>query len=367
MNPFERNQIPSAGRAGCAGVAALLLGLASPHTARAQAVRQARVGSAPAARPSALDDLDGDGVRDAIRRADDGRSLALSLSRGRSVVVRGTDATFGQSFAIAPDLDGDGAREWVVGAPGNAGDDGAVFVYRGGSAGPSTEPWIVLRSPVRDAQFGISVAGLGDTDGDGLGDLAVGAYRADDGTGRVFVYHGHSSGLAAQPDATLAPDNRGENFGYAVARGGDLDGDGFADLAVGADLANDRRGRVYVYSGSRSGLRLAQVLEGAHAHIDFGIAIAGVGDTNGDGRDDLVVGAINARAGRGEAYVFHGGARGVEIAPAQMLAASAPGWTFGIGVVASGDTDGDGLADFVVEGSETDGLTPRREVFRGVR
>jgi hypothetical protein len=157
-----------------------------------------------------------------------------------------------------------------VGAPAQdvpATDAGAAFLFLGAPGGPAATASATLNNPAAEvgAEFGVSVAGLGDVDGDGRSDVVVGARYQDAGgrtdTGSAFVHLGTASGLAAAAAATMVgPNDQNEaRFGTSVAGPGDLNADGFDDLVVGApmyDLSTPAVadvGAVYVYQGSPGG------------------------------------------------------------------------------------------------------------------
>jgi hypothetical protein len=209
-------------------------------------------------------------------------------------------------------------------------------------------------------EFGRAVAGVGDWNGDGFADVAVGAPHASPGglaeQGQVQVISGASGGILL----ALVGVSSGDRFGAALAGAGDLDGDGVADLLVGAPEASpggaSGAGRAIVISGANGSAIL--VLAGTGAGDRFGAALAGAGDLTGDGVPDLLVGSPGADAGglssAGEARV-HSGANG-----AQVLLSSgvAPGDFFGSAVSAAGDVDGDGTLDVLVGAPQFGFLAP---------
>ena len=119
---------------------------------------------------------------------------------------------------------------WQFDDAGNV-NEGRAYVYHGSAAGLSTTPGSILDDANQaGAYFGISVACAGDVNGDGYSDVIIGAYQYDDGftnEGLAFVYHGNAAGLSATPDNT--PDDANQlsaQFGYSVAGAGDVNGDG---------------------------------------------------------------------------------------------------------------------------------------------
>jgi hypothetical protein len=202
-------------------------------------------------------------------------------------------------------------------------------------------PLYLLRG-AEDDRLGSAVAGLGDIDGDGVPDFAVGVPR--DGvagaTGRVEVIRG----ATGMPIRTLTGPAAGDAFGKAVRRCGDVDRDGTEDFIVGAPLddtvATDA-GAAYVYSGASGSLLFT--LHPDSTGGEFGHSVSGAGDTNGDGWPEVIVGAPRA-SGQGRAYVFSGrdGTRLWLFGP--DLGDSLFGWC----VREIDDADGDTFADVMV-------------------
>ena len=160
----------------------------------------------------------------------------------------------------------------------------------------SAEPDWISDGDIQGSEHGYAVAAIGDVNGDGYGDLAVGAPRHDVGTyrgGAVFVFHGSPSGFAEEPDWLVGGDQLGSRFGSAVAGAGDVNADGYDDLIVGAYRYYDdpEVGLVSVFYGSADGLSVVPdwTATGTQANGRFGWAVAGAGDVNGDSIDDIVV------------------------------------------------------------------------------
>ena len=167
-------------------------------------------------------------------------------------------------MATAGDVNGDGYADVIVGAPNydnGQTDEGRAFVYYGSASGLSTTANWTAESNQASAYFGYSVATAGDVNGDGYADVIVGAPNYDNGQtdeGRAFVYHGSASGLSATANWTAESNQASAYFGYSVATAGDVNGDGYADVIVGApnyDNGQTDEGRAFVYHGSASGLK----------------------------------------------------------------------------------------------------------------
>jgi hypothetical protein len=275
-----------------------------------------------------------------------------------SFYVRHRNASVDTSSGTVPDVNGDGLADILVGANHGEGQLGRVDVFHGTRSGASTAPQAQLRGTEPNGHFGWSVASAGDINGDGFGDVIVGAADAVGLSGRAYVFLGSASGIVTTASATLAPPDPMGNFGTVVAGVGDANGDGYADVAVGAPNANTTAGRTYVYLGGPSGVgtNAARVLDGPGGIGGaFGYSIAGAGDVNGDGLADLIVGADNAAMSNGEAYLYFGTPGGILPRPSVTLTSPAgPNGEFGAFVGAAGDVNGDGYADIIVSATATD-------------
>ncbi|MDB4927653.1 MAG: putative integrin-like protein [Myxococcaceae bacterium] len=274
---------------------------------------------------------------------------------------------FGISVASAGDVDGDGYGDLIVGAyyasPGGRTNAGAASVFLGSATGIGATAARVLEGGAARDYFGISVGGAGDVNGDGYADVVAGAYGAAPGgrvqAGTASVFLGSATGIGATAVRVLEGGAAGDYFGYSVADAGDVNGDGNSDLVVGAILASPggsvNAGTASVFLGSASGISAtaARVLQGA-AYDQFGHALASAGDLNGDGYTDLVVGAIvnlGGRPGAGTASVFLGSASGIGATAARVLAGDTVNERLGSSVAGAGDVNGDGYADLVVGAS----------------
>lgn len=315
-------------------------------------------------------------------------------------------ALYGRSVASAGDVNGDGYADVIVGAPfyQNPVGQGRVFVYHGSASGLSSTPaWTASGTTTIPQGFGHSVAGAGDVNGDGYADVIIGRAYGEE-NGQVWVYHGSAAGLGAAAAWTAVGP---KGFGAIVSGAGDVNGDGYADVVVGKDGATI--GVVHgasVYHGSAGGLPPAPNQEltdgfirrvagagdvngdgfddlvvglsnpstfygagihlgsasglsptrnwyfaGGTANTDYGTTVAGVGDVNLDGFDDVLVGAplaANGQPTEGRAYLYYGSGGAPDINPDWIAESNQAGARFGTVVAGAGDVNGDGYADLLI-------------------
>lgn len=258
-----------------------------------------------------------------------------------------TESLFGMTVA-AGDINGDGYADVAVGAPGRNTDDGYAAVYHGGAAGLDTSPTFAYSS-VGDAYYGRTLA-IGDANNDGYDDLVVGAPHYDSLRGAAYIHHGASTGLNESTARELfGGTGTNDNFGSALSMG-DANGDGYADLAVGADRYSLSTGRAYVYHGSGTGIAMAptQTLTGAGTSNFFGCSVA-LGDANGDGWADLAVGAEGVSSFTGQVRVYAGAASGIDSTSYRTLNGEAASHVFGeMLLFAHGNGETDGYSDLLV-------------------
>ncbi|QCI79622.1 hypothetical protein E6W36_08955 [Hankyongella ginsenosidimutans] len=358
-------------------------------------------------------DLDDNNIYEVIVRASDG-SLFDDQALNVTVLDRlgnedsDIDLTFldatqgfrilggeaGPSVSNAGDVNGDGIDDLIVGAPSNdAGGTsaGAAYVVYGRSGGLNDINLNALTAAdgfriLGDAAFdyaGSSVSNAGDVNGDGLDDLIVGAFFKDTGdtdSGAAYVVYGRSGGLSNLDLTTLtAADGyriigveRSDYAGKSVSGAGDVNGDGIDDLIIGAPkefYLGGNRGSAYVIygrSGGRSTLDLGNLsttdgfrFTDSYAYDPLGNSVSSAGDVNGDGIDDLIVGAPSNDAGginAGAAYVIYGRSGGLSDLDLTALTAAdgfriigdAAGNRAGYSVSNAGDVNADGIDDLIV-------------------
>ena len=315
-------------------------------------------------------------------------------------VINGIDAgdRSGWSLSNAGDVNGDGLDDLIVGAPstypnGNS-SDGESYVVFGKSNGTAIElsdvaagtGGFVINGIDRYDFSGYSVSNAGDVNGDGLDDLIVGAYGADpngnSSAGESYVVFGKTEGQAVELSNVAAGTggfvingiDTNDNSGSAVSNAGDVNGDGFDDLIVGA-YGGDPNGKwfageSYVVFGKSDGTAVELsdvtsgtggfVINGINAGDHSGLSVSNAGDVNGDGLDDLIVGApgsvSNVASYAGESYVVFGKTDGTAVELSNVTAGNGgfvingidAGDQSGWSVSNAGDVNGDGLDDLIV-------------------
>jgi hypothetical protein len=291
-----------------------------------------------------------------------GSETGLSLTPDWTAESNQANAMFGCSVSTAGDVNGDGYSDVIVGAPcyGNLElVEGCAYAYYGSPGGLSpVENW-TAESDQGGAFFGISVSTAGDVNGDGYSDVIVGAHYYDNGEtneGRAFVYYGSSSGLSSTPNWTAESNQASAYFGNSVSTAGDVNGDGYSDVTVGAyyyDNGEANEGRAFVYYGSASGLSLTPdwTAESNQASALFGRSVSTAGDVNGDGYSDVIVGAYlydNGQTDEGRAFVYYGSASGLSLTPNWTAESNQPYAYFGVSVSTAGDVNGDGYSDIII-------------------
>ncbi len=259
------------------------------------------------------------------------------------------DDNFGYSVSSAGDVNGDGFSDLIVGAPyndHNGVDAGRAYIFFGGMNFNST-PDVILTGGAAGYLLGYSVAGAGDLNGDSYDDVIVGASGYNTNQGRAFIYFGGAN-MNTSADLILTGEIIGDYFGYCVAGAGDLNGDGFTDAVASAPYYSSSSGKVYVYYGGSSMNNTADVtITGAGVNYLLGKSVAGAGDMNGDGYADLLAGAPAYNSNQGRAYLFTGGAAMDNIADL-TITGSGTGYLFGGSVSSAGDFNGDGFDDMVI-------------------
>ena len=327
---------------------------------------------------------------------------SLDGTNGFKLTGEFADDRSGFSATSAGDVNGDGFDDIIIGAAGsdpNGSYSGSTYVVFGKAGGFAAEANLsilggfngfILYGENANDRSGYAVSSAGDVNGDGFDDIIVGAQDAYGGTdlysfysGISYVVFGKATGFTASLELSSLNGSNGfkllgfradDHSGEAVSYAGDFNGDGFDDVIVGAPGADTNgysNGVSYVVFGKASGFASSLALsaldglngfriDGAAAYDFSGASVSGAGDVNGDGFDDVVIGATGDSGGgsySGAAYVVFG--KGGGFGPSFSLSAIngsngfkltgvAAGDQTGVSVSSAGDVNGDGFADLIV-------------------
>ena len=333
---------------------------------------------------------------------------ATWLDGTNGVILSGAAASdrSGTSVSGAGDVNGDGYSDFLVGAsaadPGGRSVAGSAFLIFGHSNGYSSEiiltnaflngtNGVILSGAAENISCGTSVSGAGDVNGDGFADIMVSATGARGSAGETYLVFGRASGFPAEITMTnawldgtngiiLAGAALYDQSGISVSGAGDVNGDGYSDLLIGAHGADpggkSAAGSAYLVFGRASGFpsditmtntwldgNNGVFLPGAVADDRSGASVSGAGDVNGDGIDDFLVGARGSdpggRSGAGETYLVFGRTNGfppeilltdtwLDGTNGVILSGAAADDQSGYSVSGAGDVNGDGKADLLL-------------------
>lgn len=297
-------------------------------------------------------DLNGNGKREYLVGAPEaqvssmpsaGRVYVREAGTNYSWKIPGAQAfeDFGTAIAVIGDVDGDAIPDFAVGAPkynGTGTDNGRVIVFSGDNYFPL---YNLTGQP--NSEFGAALAGIGDMNGDNIPDFVIGAPGEDTaGTnaGAVYVKSGNNGATIWSSMGSVA----NGRMGASVAGPGDVDGDGYADVAFGAPGDQSGKGSVKLVRGPWGGAPKWTTI-GANVNDNLGACVLAAGDLNRDGKGDLLVGATNAISNAGQVFVLHGNTGTVALTPA---VGNGSGDKYGLTAAAMGDVDGDGWMELAV-------------------
>ena len=321
-------------------------------------------------------DINGDGFADVVVGAREGTTFSPSESyEGLAYVYLGsddglneylymeggqTDSQFGFSVATAGDVNGDGLSDIMIGAPNydnNLNDQGLSAVYYGSTL-KDLNSQIILSENFSGAKYGYSVSTAGDINGDGFSDIVMGEPGQDNGgtgSGRIYVYLGSSDQIFEAAPIIVEGNNVLAQFGWSVATAGDVNGDGFSDIIVGAPFYSNGQsseGKAFLYYGSSNGtLTLAWSIENNQSESYLGYCVSSAGDVNGDGYGDVIIGVPYYDGGEdneGRAILFLGSADGLSTTPDWLIESNQVGAKMGHSVSSAGDVNGDSYSDVII-------------------
>ena len=297
-------------------------------------------------------------------------SATWEFTVGMPTTTADGGAPIDSSWGTSLDVNGDGYADVAVGSDQTGlislfyGKGGGITAQADGGTPPSFTLTMTISGPLL-----YSIISGGDLNGDGYGDLVVGA---GGGTSQVYLFFGSSSGVTLTPSITLSgPAGGPGSFGSVVASAGDVNGDGYADLLVSTGSTLGTQEVVYFFLGNAGGVSATPTttLNDPFGRPAFGSAF-GAGDMNGDGYSDVVIGnpGNNFTDKGGGAYFFLGGPDGLAnlsdggaVPSATLSFLSSPNGHFG-SAIAAADFNGDGYVDFVVDGT---GQTQNASVYYG--
>ena len=320
-----------------------------------------------------------------------------SLNGTNGFILNGIDRGdfSGQSVSSAGDVNGDGYDDLIIGANSANSQVGETYIVYGGASASGTDGVLdlgaldgsngfTLTGIDAGDQSGFSVSSAGDVNGDGYDDLIIGANRADpngESSGETYVVYGGATGADLVLDRatlngtngfTLTGIDAGDQSGFSVSSAGDVNGDGYDDLIIGANSADSQAGATYIVYGGASAPGTGGVLDlsslngtngftltGIAADDQSGFSVSSAGDVNGDGYDDLIIGANSADSQAGATYIVYGGASAPGTGGVLDLSSlnGTNGFTLtgidegdqsGRSVSSAGDVNGDGYDDLII-------------------
>lgn len=210
---------------------------------------------------------------------------------------------FGKKVSSAGDVNGDGFDDIIASSSENPSDTNHSLIFYGGIQMDNIAD-VVLTGESINSAFGSSISSAGDLNRDGFSDVIISDYTYNNTIGRAYIYFG---GLSMNSIADVILNGEGSNsyFGNSVSDAGDINGDGYSDVIIGCGNFNFRKGRAYIYFGGLVMNNIPDlVYNGEFINDDFGANVSKAGDVNGDNYSDVIIGAPNCNNGKGKAYVY---------------------------------------------------------------
>ncbi|MBK9404711.1 MAG: FG-GAP repeat protein [Ignavibacteria bacterium] len=306
-------------------------------------------------------DVNGDGYDDVITGASGNGGVTgkvyifyggLIMDNLPDVLITGTGNYFGNTVSAAGDVNGDSYSDVIIGDEYYNGASGRSCIYYGGASMNNVAD-VILTGEAGNNNFGGSVSNAGDVNGDGYSDVIVGAWQYDLNTfyniGRAYIYYGGDN-MDNISDVTMTGEVSGSVFGQSVSSAGDVNADGYSDVIVGASLYGGNIGKAYVFYGGISMNNAADVIMSGTFGDNLGSSVSSAGDVNGDGYSDVITGAIGFNAFKGRSYIFYGGDPMNNFADVTMSGEEMYNY-FGCSVSSAGDINNDGYSDVIVGAS----------------
>jgi hypothetical protein len=351
--------------------------IAAPATLAAWNVESDQVNAYMGSCVSRAGDVNGDGYSDFVvgvplytnGQLREGRAMlylgsptGASTTPSWSVESDQVDARYGHCVTTAGDVNGDGYGDLIVGSPfysNGQTEEGRAFLYLGSATGLSTTPAWTFESNQTGARLGWSVSSAGDVNGDGYGDVVIGAYLYAAplaAEGRCYLFLGSSSGLSIAPDWTYDSGQANAFMGLSVSLAGDVNGDGYDDVIIGAELYDNTfstEGAAFLFYGTPIGLQATPnwVIHGGYWVAHLGNSVGHAGDLDGDGYSDVFIAAYKGYDGEteeGTVQIHYGSPTGLAALPDVVLQVNQVGALFGMQAAHAGDLNGDGYSDLIV-------------------